>query len=1092
MHDVKNLILNLESDLDELEKIVKEKLNLLTQVFNTDDSDVFLSLITKVREITSKREFEVIKDGITDFNTLKNYLTADVSSKHLKLIKVLQTRLSELKELFENEVSHENAEQNKQVIIREVRILRNELDLIHDEKGNLNELVKYFNLPTSQRGEISEAELKERESYLIKLELPLDKLTKSQINFLCKNVFDVYALGKQAGKNAEDFYGYSIPAIVSCIEKYPDLWPKIGYELVEMGEKARKNARYLYREGIPAIMSCIEKYPDLWPKIGYELVDMGKRARKNARYLYREGIPAIVSYIEKHPDLWPKIRYELVKVGKKAGKNAEDFYGYGIPAIMSCIEKYPDSWPKIGYELMEMGKQAGKNAWDFYKYGVPAIMSCIEKYPDSWPKIRYELVEVGKKVGKNAEDFYGYGIPAIMSCIEKYPDLWPKIGYELVDMGKRARKNARYFYEHGISAIVSYIEKYPDSWPKIRYELVDMGKNAEDFYGYGIPAIMSCMEKYPDLWPKIGYELVDMGKQTGKNVRDFYEHRVPAIMSCMEKYPDLWPKIGYELVDMGKQAGKNVRDFYEHGVPAIMSCMEKYPDLWPKIGYELVDVGKPAGKNVRDLYKYGIPAIFPFTNIENLSLIFRFIKNQIQGSRKKIKILSNLSKFSNSEDIKYVIWHYLEYKQKSLLDFISNINLVTEINLIIDLNWISSIAKPLKYMSQEERDFIFSENPKTGNKLIEDYYLKLLELNNSYPDKKRASFTRALSQIKDIKNIPTGSLNNLQEVFAKELINYFDNMLNRKIKIKIGNEFGKIEIDEEELRSEIFIEVYKMYFSTSKNRDYAKELLTEYTHKNCYPHKSNKILNCYPYTKDKNKTWIEETFSNEQREIWFSENKRVITIQNYQNNSSTNTSERISHHLNDANSILEKLGFDTCTDAGNLINYFNSIVKKKESEIHGNLFNDLKLQVNSILKLVRDRKAVKIDEITIYRELNPLRVLMMGNWVVGSCLSYYSNAKNYWSCFTNALEANKAVFYIESENRIIGRVLVAIDNHKNIVRFPLYYSGNIIVDLNPYFDAYITDLAKKCSLGINGNVSNVKLLFCDEWYSDLERQIYNL
>lgn len=52
----------------------------------------------------------------------------------------------------------------------------------------------------------------------------------------------------------------------------------------------------------------------------------------------------------------------------------------------------------------------------------------------------------------------------------------------------------------------------------------------------------------------------------------------------------------------------------------------------------------------------------------------------------------------------------------------------------------------------------------------------------------------------------------------------------------------------------------------------------------------------------------------------------------------------------------------------------------------------------------------------MYRETDPMRVLMMGNWVDGSCLSFYSSVGNFWSTAINALDINKAVYYIEDQN----------------------------------------------------------------------------
>jgi hypothetical protein len=117
---------------------------------------------------------------------------------------------------------------------------------------------------------------------------------------------------------------------------------------------------------------------------------------------------------------------------------------------------------------------------------------------------------------------------------------------------------------------------------------------------------------------------------------------------------------------------------------------------------------------------------------------------------------------------------------------------------------------------------------------------------------------------------------------------------------------------------------------------------------------------------------------------------------------------------------------------------------------------------------------------------------MMGNWVDGSCLSFYNEVWNYWSAITNALEVNKWVFYIEDEMwNIIARVLVCLDNEWKLDIHPMYFKWNIEVDLQKFFDKYIKELALQLWIlnGVNWYRyddwvrSWVKLLFCEDWYN---------
>ena len=88
---------------------------------------------------------------------------------------------------------------------------------------------------------------------------------------------------------------------------------------------------------------------------------------------------------------------------------------------------------------------------------------------------------------------------------------------------------------------------------------------------------------------------------------------------------------------------------------------------------------------------------------------------------------------------------------------------------------------------------------------------------------------------------------------------------------------------------------------------------------------------------------------------------------------------------------------------------------------------------------------------------------MMGEWVDGSCLKY--GDINYWSAIANAVDINKAVFYIKDENgNILGRVLCAITNKGRLIRFPLYHKGQTNIDLDKYFNQYIKEMARNSGL----------------------------
>lgn len=93
---------------------------------------------------------------------------------------------------------------------------------------------------------------------------------------------------------------------------------------------------------------------------------------------------------------------------------------------------------------------------------------------------------------------------------------------------------------------------------------------------------------------------------------------------------------------------------------------------------------------------------------------------------------------------------------------------------------------------------------------------------------------------------------------------------------------------------------------------------------------------------------------------------------------------------------------------------------------------DIQFQFESMLEIDNQEKNskniyTKHKKVIIEREQDPLRVLMMGNCVNGSCLAFDSSAGNYYSTAANAIDANKAVFYLYNEkNELLGRVLVTV------------------------------------------------------------------
>jgi hypothetical protein len=207
-----------------------------------------------------------------------------------------------------------------------------------------------------------------------------------------------------------------------------------------------------------------------------------------------------------------------------------------------------------------------------------------------------------------------------------------------------------------------------------------------------------------------------------------------------------------------------------------------------------------------------------------------------------------------------------------------------------------------------------------------------------------------------------------------------------------------------------------------------------------------------------------------------------------------NFKERQRHFLKQAAPLFEQLrpsgvlaSFESMT-AETAIDFYRTLSSTGYSEEQLELYRDLTQQIRGLEQTYIDAYGgERPKSILIRKETEPMEALMLGSRVSGSC--YDAGGVNYWVSFPDAIEANKGVFWITNENgKILGRVLLAIDKNNKIVRFPTYYAG-VGIDLNPYIDKYVRDLAQKLGLGVNGESYAVERLLWSGWNSDAPRQV---
>ena len=463
---------------------------------------------------------------------------------------------------------------------------------------------------------------------------------------------------------------------------------------------------------------------------------------------------------------------------------------------------------------------------------------------------------------------------------------------------------------------------------------------------------------------------------------------------------------------------------------------------------------------------------FTGLNVEKYSPKLLALFKKMKWRKSDLEVLVRYRELSFIEWFDEIFNYYIEHKQKSLIPMMKllligkDIWLATQFKAIFDLtdvSWVRgadpTLVKELLLLSFRKLSKVtqLDQSVKT--------FEKFLETTSTFDD-------RAIEQI--------------MWYFAPLMEVYFKKVSEKKIKQKYINELWiqkSVDVDEIFQAPEV-VEWYKMFKKTVINKSQFREILWN-------------TINGDPYFYRKleaNQAWLNSpNIRGKNMEVWQGRNERTYSI--WETSEKIDKKEDIKHFVTVANSILQLLWLRIEEDAWNLVNYFNTELRRKKDELMKNCwlpveefgvqFSNLELQIESIINLFKDTKAKEITGITIYKENEPAKVLMMGNVVDGSCLSFYSTVWNYWSTATNALDVNKWDFYIKDQNgNIIGRVLTAIDNQWNLLRFRVYKKWNIDIDLWQYFNEYIKWLAKEIWLWLNGNANNVELLIGEKWYID--------
>ncbi len=134
--------------------------------------------------------------------------------------------------------------------------------------------------------------------------------------------------------------------------------------------------------------------------------------------------------------------------------------------------------------------------------------------------------------------------------------------------------------------------------------------------------------------------------------------------------------------------------------------------------------------------------------------------------------------------------------------------------------------------------------------------------------------------------------------------------------------------------------------------------------------------------------------------------------------------------------------------------------------------------INSLKGIERSKLPSKI---ILETEENPLKILQMGERVIGSCLRIRGGYEESAVC--NAADINKKVIWAKDEKgNILGRVLIGITEEGKLAGFSIY-TNDPRVDLETCFKNFLSSLAKELKSELTSK-GEIKQLVGENWYRD--------
>ncbi|MBU90397.1 hypothetical protein CMO94_02545 [Candidatus Woesearchaeota archaeon] len=750
-------------------------------------------------------------------------------------------------------------------------------------------------------------------------------------------------------------------------------------------------------------------------------------------------------------------------------KRIEQLKEFGFP--VESEPKFADFLVKHWGGTTQIVKYAGKSTNYLFQNGLLAVKDLIMENPWMWPGI----IEMAKAARVFSSELFGIGLTPVKNLIRKNPWMWPgiiKITKAASDISiERDVRRSAYIVFRDLRNIEKITEK--GNWPIIVEGFVEMINAIRDDggkrYYFGMVYVKYIIDLSDvSMWPGI----IKIGKAAGRDTSILFNYGLSTVNGKINEIG--WDNIVKGFVEMAKAAGDDKKYLFKYGLPAVKDLIKKNPRIWPEIVEGFVEIINAVSGEKAFFLAFGLPAIkYIVKSEEDWKIYIKFVKS-IASNRQKLSIFESMSKIPRSvlrafSDFILIVMDKQPSHMINILKYIRTLTLY-ESSVSAEILQFAKIVRtfnlnPREYPSEKIKQnirntYIFLAQ-QTMKKNIEKNIIALdrdiEKLSNPNIEIRRATMDKISKIITPL----------IVEYIGHVTINKFEETWRSYVGIGINKDIGIKYLDDLS---------FALQIAMQNDNPEAKLFLEQVGLGNFYPEK--KIPDCFPYDQPESLEFISEMKSKGiAMEPWIYGFEKILPVQSKEG--AEHQAQLIEQNIKEVLQHFKELNVQTTKE-----HMEEDFIKIKDSP-NQVVVQDIKQHLQTIKSLEGGIKTItSITNAKVYLELNPLKVLQMGERVSGSCLAL--DGGHGGDTITNAIDVNKRIAWAEHDGRILGRILLAMNEDGEILRYRIYYALTGI-DLNITFNAFVQELAKACHTKTS-TMEDVSLILASDWYAGSEAE----